>query len=123
MKSIFYYAIVLVIITAIIKVGYATLDLAEPTFFWAIAIFMFAVSILVFSTLVVFGHKKPERFVRLVLTSMVVKLIVFAIFVLFMIYLDRENANANIVLFLALYICYTTAEVVLLFKKISASNP
>jgi len=122
MKNVFYYTIVLVVTTAIIKAVYALLGLNEPTFFWAITLFMFIVSVLVFTTLAVFGNEKPELFVKLVLTSMVVKLIVFVIFVGLIIYLDRDNANANIVLFLSLYVCYTTSEVVLLFKKISASN-
>ncbi len=121
-KSILYYGMLLVIVAVIIKVGYAVLELAEPTFFWTITIFMFVVSMIVFTILVVFGDKNPEHFVKLVLSSMVAKIITFIIFVGLVIYLDRENASSNIVLFLSLYVCYTVSEVALLLKKISTDN-
>jgi len=111
-----------VIATAVIKGLIIVLGLVEPTFFWIITFFVFGVSVLVFLALIVFGHKKPERFIRLVLSSMVAKLIVFMIFMTGVIYLDVENANTNVVLFLALYICYTSIEVTLVFRKISINN-
>ena len=116
------YVLWTVIITAITKGVFVFTNLDRPTFFWSTTLFVAGVSILIFLILVIFGRKKPERFVKLVLGSMVVKLIVFMMFVAGLIYMDRENANVNIVLFLALYICYTTIEVVLVFKKISANN-
>lgn len=121
-REVIYYVFWTVIITAITKGVFTFTNLDQPTFFWTTAFFVAGVSILIFLALIVFGRRKPERFVKLVLGSTVIKLIVFMMFVAGLIYMDRENANVNVVLFLALYICYTTAEVVLVFKKVSANN-
>lgn len=94
----------------------------EPSFFWLISFFVFGVSTLSFIVLAWLGNNNPEGFIRIVLVSNVLKLITYIVFVATVIFLDGDNANANVLLFLSLYLIFTLLEIILIFKKMSAAN-
>ena len=121
-REVICYLFWLAIITASTKEIFDALSLYETTFFWPTALSVLAISILVFSILVVFGNKNPERFVKLLLSLMLAKLIALIVLVAVVIYIDPENANVNSVLFLVLYTCYTITGVALIFKKMTSVN-
>jgi hypothetical protein len=58
-----------------------------------------------------------SSFVNIVIASVVVKLLFSIVFIAVLIYLDQENANANTIFFLALYLAFTSIEMVMLLKK------
>lgn len=121
-EGVIQYALWLALIAAGIKGFFRLSGLVEPSYFWLIIAFVYGVSLLVFVLLAVFGNKNSENFIRLLLGTIVIKLFIYMVFVAAVIYLDKENANANVVLFLVLYFAYTLLEVGLLYKKISARN-
>jgi hypothetical protein len=94
-------------------------DFDPPTFFWPISSFIIIVSLISYFLLTIIGGNDSDNFIRFVLASMVLKLLIYIIFIAIVIYLDIENANSNVVLFLSLYLSYSLFEVGIIFKKMS----
>ena len=112
----------LLVVTAATKGIIDYFHFIEPSYFWLITSFLFIVAVLSYLALIFLGNKNPENFIKIVLGSMVVKLIIYIVLVAIIILLDKENANANAVLFLTLYLVYTMLEVGVIFRKMSTSN-
>ncbi|NJN40873.1 MAG: hypothetical protein HC811_00100 [Flammeovirgaceae bacterium] len=62
--------------------------------------------------------KNPARFTNEYLLSIVLKLIVFGGLILVFIFIDRNGAVKNALLFIICYGAFTTLEVSLLFRKL-----
>lgn len=91
----------------------------SPSFLLIISSFLFIISIISFFLLTIIGGNNSDNFIRLVLASMVLKLLIYIIFITIVIYLDKEKANPNVVLFLSLYLSFSIFEVGIIFKKMS----
>lgn len=114
-----------VITIVLVLVMYGLLQVMSwPTPTYAIAIFavLYIVTFLVFILQGMVMTKYPDFSLHVILGSLIIRLIIFAIFNFIMIYTDRDNAMANVILFFAIYIVFTAVEMITLFQQISQSK-
>ena len=92
----------------------------RPTQFWMITWFICLSSLGIFALLIKFTNDHPKNFIRVVLGSIVAKMLIYIVFVAIVIYIDQSNANSNVLLFLTLYLSTTITEIGILYKLLSA---
>jgi hypothetical protein len=91
--------------------------LTLPSFYLHSLCFLLLSSVLSFSILRKAGS--PSNFLRLYLLSTTLKLILYSIYNLVTIYLDRAAASANVLFFMVTYLIFTALETVFLYREIS----
>lgn len=111
-KNLLVFTVCLVILSASIR--FAALQIAAPSFLNVIMSSLFGATWLVYY----FVQKtSSQNFVKDYLLTIVVKLLAGGIFISLLIYLDKDGAEANAILFMAAYLLLTGLEVGFLFRK------
>ena len=91
-----------------------------PSFFVEILLFLF------FSTLVIFAYLHrvagERSFVQIYILTTVLKLLGYALFVLFVVLSDAQDASRNALVFIGSYFVFTALEIGFLYRKIVGRN-
>ncbi len=97
--------------------------LSTLTYVVLILLVLLLVTFLAYILQLVILDKFPDYFVHVIISAIVIRLIVFGIFNFILIYLDRELAVDNVIIFFAAYLGFTLLELVVLFRKIILVKP
>ena len=65
---------------------------------------------------------RPSLFVQFYLLSLVVKLVACLSYALFVVLENRDDALANVLYLLAVYLLYTALEITFLYRRISGTS-
>jgi uncharacterized membrane protein YhaH (DUF805 family) len=80
-------------------------------------------ALLFISTAVIFRYlhgATATAFVALYFLTIVVKLILYGVYVAWMVWHDGEKAFANVVFFMIVYVCFTSLEIIFLYRKFTS---
>lgn len=111
-KGLWIFTVCLVILSAAIR--FAAIQIAAPSFLNLIVTSLFGATWLVYYFM---QKTSSQNFVKDYLLTIVAKLLAGGIFISALIYLDKEGAEANAILFMATYLLLTGLEVGFLFRK------
>lgn len=81
--------------------------------------FLFISTAGLFYYLVHTKEERPESFVQFYLLTMAIKLVAYAVFMIFVISRNRDGATPNVVFFMIVYLLFTIAEVAFLYRKVN----
>jgi hypothetical protein len=94
-----------------------TLFAVPPTWYIGFVSFLSITTYFVYIFLQRPGNADPEKFTRLYLLSITVKILVACVFVITFVMSDRPGADYNALFFLVGYVIFTAAEVIFLLLK------
>ncbi len=114
------FLLVVVVLTGAMVAWALTLFDVPPTWYIPIVAFLAITTSLVYLFLQRPQNADPEKFTRLYLLSITVKILVACVFVIVFVLSDRAGADYNAVFFLVGYVLFTAAEVIFLLVKASA---
>ena len=106
------------LLTLAFGIGWFTTKNAQPSFLVLIIAVLAVATWIVYLSIL---KTKPEDFIKNYLLTIVVKIIVGGVFIFVLIFLDKDGAEENAILFMVSYLIFTALEVVFLFRKFNQS--
>jgi hypothetical protein len=117
LRFIFYCSTISALLLGGIFLGERMSWFATPSFSYAIIFFLAFTTVVLYALLV--KRSRSTGFTPAYLFSMVTKLVLYAAFVMLIVYTDRPGAGANAALFLIGYLVFTALEVGFLFQAVN----
>jgi hypothetical protein len=90
---------------------------SEPTYSSEIIFTLGLITIILFHRLHKIQKTNPQGFVQFYLFSIAVKMVVGCVLILVIIFMDREGAIANALLFILGYFLFTILEIIFLMRR------
>ena len=118
-KFLFYLFLLTALVATGVYVGHRQGFFPLPSYGWEIIFYM------AFSTAamvnILLKKSGPILFTQLYLLTIVIKMLIGSVVILFIIFINREGAFENAVLFIITYTLFTMLEVIFLYRKVN--NP
>ena len=114
-KLVFMTLFLLLMVVAIVNLFPS---LIAPSKMISIFIVVFAVTAGVHYVLLKASRGERIRFANFIILSVVIRLVLYAIFTFLLILSDRQGAMANVILFFSLYIVFTVFEITNMYHQV-----
>lgn len=95
-------------------------ELPEASYDYFIFLLIYLVTLLSYFAVSKIGKYDKSYLMAAIMGSIVLRLIIFTAVNFLIIYLNRDEAIANVVLFFVLYLIFTAIETIALFKKVNS---
>ena len=116
----------LILVLILTCIGYGLFNFFFPEYYYKLfpllPVFMFAVTIVVHFYLVKASEGEPRKFTSKYLGSMGLKILIYLVFIVVILFLDTANAIPFLVSFLAMYATITVFEVVSILNTLKNKN-
>ena len=102
----------------VVQYGVSHAWFAAPSFQYEIVGFLALATLAFYIYLLKRISKKPEDFVSAFILTLVLRFLLFAGFMMTLIFIDKAGANSNALFFMVVYVIFTVTEVAFLYRKV-----